>query len=147
MKETVVSAISNSTTESISLVFEISPPEMMILTQKIVYICHKKLESKGIRLFSPPKMICLVTTCAGYKHCILIEELITLVMLIYNLILCILIVVPVRVCSIPDDYRREYAQYQRYLKKKKPSIQEWFKVMCFSKEWWSFKLLLVLELI
>lgn len=137
MKETVISAISNSTTESISLVFEISPPEMTILTQNFVswsYICHKKLESKGIRPFSPPKMMCLVTTCAGYKHCILIEELITSVMLIYSLILCILIVVPIRLCSIPDDCWREYAQYQRhFLKKKKTPFKNDSKSCVFQK--------------
>lgn len=48
--------------------------------------------------------MCLVNTCAGYKHCILIEELITLDMLIYNLILCSLAVMTI-----------EYAQYQRFL--------------------------------
>lgn len=55
MKETVLSAISNPTTESISLFFEISPPETTILTQNFVclsYIGHKKLESKGTSLFS-----------------------------------------------------------------------------------------------
>jgi len=56
MKETAVSAISNPTAESISLFFEMSLTEMMILTQNFVclsYICHQKLESEGIRLFSP----------------------------------------------------------------------------------------------
>lgn len=58
-------------------------------------------------------------------------------MLVDNLILCIPIVVTTTVSSI--------AEVVFFLKKS--SIQEWFKVMCFSKEWWSFKLLLVLELI
>lgn len=72
---------------SLSFFFEISPTEMMTLTANFVclsYTCHKKLESKGIGLFDPPKWC--VWPCAGNKHRILME-LIALIMQLYNLIL------------------------------------------------------------
>lgn len=48
------------------------------------------------------KITCWVNTCAGYKCCTLIVELINLVTPVYNLIPCILIVVAITVCSIPE---------------------------------------------